>query len=123
MACKDVPLLQRCGETLFASRGYQFAFASRHFAEVVAPGAGKAAAMQTLSARYHVKPCNTFAAGDGMTDLPLLQAAGYAFAPVDAAEPVRAASDMQIPTCEEGGMAVAFDRALQLMTSLSPTVR
>jgi len=115
MACDDVDLLQACGEKIFIARGYRFAFASTHFAEVVASGAGKDRAMHKLVKHYRINPQNTFGAGDGMTDLPMLKASSFSFAPANAMPAVLAACDQIIPACEEGGMAVAFELALARM--------
>jgi len=88
-----------------------FAFSSTHFAEVVPAGAGKDNAMKALSELYDVPLSRFFAAGDGMTDLPMIELGGYSFAPVTAPKLILDKCGMIIPSCEEGGMETAFKYA------------
>ncbi len=115
MTCSDIPKLEECGATLFGDPGYHFAFASRHFVEVVAAGACKGSAVRTLAAKLGVPLSNTFAAGDAMTDLPMFQVCGRSFAVEGSPPALVEVSDYTIPPCAEGGMAQAFDTATALM--------
>lgn len=115
MAADDRQLLKRCGEEVFNTGHLQFAFSSTHFAEVFAEEAGKEIGLRLMAERYGIKIRNVFAAGDGITDLPMLQAAGYSFAPVNAAKAVLEACDMKIPPCEKDGMEKAFNTAIERM--------
>jgi len=107
----DREKLAQCGNTVFDRKYFHFEFASRHFAEIVASGTGKGNALKKLAEMYDVDMKNTFAAGDGMTDLPMLQNSGFSFAPEDASKELLNACDMIIPPCEQGGMEQAFKYA------------
>lgn len=111
LTCDDVNLLQQCGKQLFSSDEMTFAFSSTHFAEVVPAGAGKDNAMRALSELYDIPLSRFFAAGDGMTDLPMIELSSYSFAPVTAPKLILDKCDMIIPSCEEGGMETAFNYA------------
>ena len=111
LTCEDTELLRSCGETLFDQNVFAFAFASTHFAEVVARGADKGAAAHSLAEELGVAMEDTFAAGDAMTDFPLLRSCGYTFAPEDSARPLLEICDTIIPTCENSGMETAFQAA------------
>lgn len=115
MASPEPERLEALGKALFAGSQYHFAFASEHFAEVVNSGAEKGAAARRLAERLGVPMERTFAAGDAMTDYPLLTVCGYGFAPVDANRELLAIADSRIPICEEGGMELAFDEAIRVM--------
>lgn len=104
---------------LFPSDAFQFAFASRHFAEVVAAGAGKHAAMARLSERLDIPFSRFFAAGDGMTDLEMMRLSGVSYAPENALDPVRRAASRVVPPVEEGGMEAAFRHAANLICEVS----
>lgn len=52
-----------------------------------------------------------FAAGDSMTDLPMLKLAGTSFAPEDAMEAVKACCEHIVPSPVHGGMQKAFAMA------------
>ena len=110
----DPGYLSRCAAEVFDDR-YHFAFASRRFAEVVARGADKGAGARVVAEYLGVPMGRTFAAGDAMTDVPMLEACGYSFAPEDAPEGVRGRADETMPSCDADGMASAFDRAIAIM--------
>lgn len=116
LTSEDIPRLKECGETLFDRGQYHFAFASRHFAEVVAAGAGKGTAVRELARRLNIPMSNTFAAGDGMTDYPMLQACACSFAMTDAPKALHDICDYVLPSCAEGGMSRGFDIAVDRMT-------
>lgn len=115
LVSKNKTLLAQCGDEVFDDEYFNFEFASNHFAEVVASGTGKGRAFCFLADHYNVSLENTFAAGDGMTDLPMLLAAGFSFAPEDAAKNILEICDMKIPPCEQGGMEQAFNYANRIM--------
>lgn len=115
LVSKNKLLLAECGNEVFDKEFFHFEFASRHFTEIVASGTGKGNALHKLAQQYNVNIKNTFAAGDGMTDLPMLQAAGFSFAPEDASQSLLNICDMKIPPCEQGGMEQAFIYATKTM--------
>lgn len=115
MSSPDVSRLRECGEKVYGDPGLYFAFASRHFGEVVAAGADKGGAARRLAAKLGVPMTRTFAAGDAMTDYALFKACAFAFATADAPDDLMRACHAKIPLCEQGGMEHAFDRAVQLM--------
>ena len=111
LSCDDVETLHKCKEHLFSSDKVIFSFSSTHFAEVVAEGAGKDNAMKRLSEMYDVQLSSFFSAGDGMTDLPMMELSGYSFAPVTAPKTLLDSCDMIIPSPKEVGMEIAFNYA------------
>ncbi len=115
LVSEDAEALRECGEKLCSGPGFHFAFASRHFAEIVRTGADKGSAARRLADRLGVSMANTFAAGDAMTDYPLLAACGHGFATADAPEELRSLARHVIPVCEEGGLAEAFGKALEII--------
>ncbi len=86
----------------------RFSFASRHFVDIVSGETGKERAMEELARRLDVPLARCLCAGDGMTDLPMLERAGMAYVPENAPEAVRAAAGLVIPRAEAGGMSMAF---------------
>lgn len=113
-ATKDAAMLERCGE-VFNSEALNFAFSSKRFAEVFSAGSGKEKALFRMAEYFNVKIEHTFTAGDGMTDLPMLKASGFSFAPENAAKPVLDTCDMIVPACEDGGMEKALIAAIDIM--------
>ena len=110
--CSDDPgELETC-RACFPETSCNFAFASRHFVDIVAAGAGKGPAMAALSQRLGIPFSRFFCAGDGMTDLPMLRLAGVSYAPANALEPVRQVASLAVPDVAEGGMAQAFRHAI-----------
>ena len=108
--------LETC-RPFFPEETCQFAFSSRNFVDIVAAGAGKEAAMAALSRQLDIPLSRFFCAGDGMTDLPMLQLAGYSYAPANALEPVRQAVDRVVPDVADGGMEQAFRHAADFMNN------
>lgn len=95
------------GATLF-----QADFASRHFFEVVSHQAGKRQALERLCGDLGVAPCHVFVAGDGLTDLPMFEAAALSFAPEDAIPAVRDAADRLFPPAREDGIIRVFEQLM-----------
>ncbi len=112
----DPETLRECGAKFFNTQ-YHFAFASRRFAEIVAVGADKGAAAGMVAKMLDIPIEASFAAGDAGTDIPLLAACGYTFAPCDARQEVLEIVDHIIPSCDEGGIASAFYHALETMAA------
>lgn len=115
LSCDCSEKLYHCRDSLFLSNKYIFAFSSTHFAEVVPQGAGKDAAMKIMSQLFNVRLSNFFVAGNGMTDLPMMELGGYSFAPANSARPLLDICNMVVPPVEEGGMEKAFYTAYELM--------
>jgi Cof subfamily protein (haloacid dehalogenase superfamily) len=109
MLCDDDPgKLEECRAALFPRERFNASFGSRRFVDIVAAGAGKGQAMEWLAQFSSLPVSRFFAAGDGMTDLPMMKLAGYSYAPVTALDDVKAAADMVIPSATEGGITVAL---------------
>ncbi len=115
LTCDNVERLNQCKEDLFSTNNHVFSFSSTHFVEIVPKGAGKDNAMKVMAEMYKVQLFNFFVAGDGMTDLPMIEIAGYSFAPSSAPKYLLDACKIVIPTYKEGGMEKAFDYARTLM--------
>ena len=113
-ASEDVESLSKCGKECFSN--YKFAFASRHFAEAVSPESGKGTGLLDIAEICDVPAERFFFAGDAMTDLPAIELAGFSFAPSDAAKALLDVCTMTVPPCEEGGMELAFHKALSLIS-------
>lgn len=118
LTCDDVEMLRDCRERFFTSDKYLFEFSSTHFVEVVPESAGKDKAMRSISQLYNIDLSNFFVAGDGMTDLKMLQLGGYPFVPSDATQELldSCPDAIIIPPCELGGMEEAFTFARQLIS-------
>ena len=102
IAGDDIRELEALGREVFSGEEYKFAFASRHFTEVVSSRAGKDAAMKKLAEIMEIPVGEFFAAGDSMTDLPMLKLAGTSFAPEDAMEAVKACCGHIVPSPVHG---------------------
>ncbi len=83
----------------------QVSRSSPGFVEINALGVTKATALETLSAMRGVKRENTAALGDNLLDLDMIQWAGLGGCVSDGDKNVKAAADLIIPTCDEGGVA------------------
>lgn len=114
MCCDDADELAAC-EPLFPKDTCAFAFASRNFVDVVAAGCSKLDAMQALSTHLDIPYSRFFAAGDAMTDLPVLARASVSFAPANAMDEVKASVTHVVPDVKDGGMADAFTLAAELV--------
>lgn len=117
MCGDDIAELEHC-RRYFPAERCDFAFASRNFVDVVARGCSKVDAMAELSQRFALPFSRFFAAGDAMTDLPMLRLSGESFAPANACEAVREAVDRVVPHVGEGGMAEAFRAAARRLRNI-----
>lgn len=117
MCCDDADHLAAC-KAYFPDSFCDFAFASRNFVDVVAKGCSKVDTLRVLAEYTGVPLTSFFAAGDAMTDLPVMQLAGVSFAPENALETVKKAASYVVPDVKYGGMAQAFSIAADL---LNPT--
>lgn len=108
---EDPEILKDCRKRVFDEEGYKFEFSSTHFVEVVPDSAGKDNGAMRVIEYLGIKKPVIFAAGDGMTDIPIMQKADISFAPENAAEKVLQTVQFIVPTCEHGGMVDAFQIA------------
>jgi Cof subfamily protein (haloacid dehalogenase superfamily) len=111
---EDKEVLRHCYNTLFNDEGYKFEFSSRHFVEVVSDQAGKSKSAKRVIEALGYKNPIIFAAGDGMTDIPILEMADVSFAPVDAIEEVTKSALIIVESCLVGGMSKAFRIATEM---------
>lgn len=81
--------------------------------ELNTPGANKGAALAFLTHRLGIPRAQTLAIGDSSNDLSLLHAAGTAVAVANAADEIKAAADFIVPSCDEGGVALALEKAFE----------
>lgn len=116
MCCDDAERLADC-KVYFPDSFCEFAFASRNFVDIVAKGCSKVDALHALAAYAGVPISSFFAAGDAMTDLPVMQLAGISFAPKNAVERVKQAATYLVPDVRESGMARAFSIAADFLNS------
>ena len=87
-ACLEALYAALAGEGLLAH--YEAVFASPHMLELTAKGADKGAMLLRLGRQFGVRREDLCAVGDHRNDLPILKAAGRAFAPANAVAEVRA---------------------------------
>ena len=78
-------------------------------AEVLAKDADKGTALAKLASYLGVQPSDIFAAGDGISDIPMLAFAGCGAAMANADEAVKAAASFQAPSNNENGFAQALN--------------
>ena len=78
------------GEGLLRTTTRDLVFASPHMLELTAKGADKGAMLLRLGRQFGVRREDLCAVGDHRNDLPMLKAAGRAFAPANAVAEVRA---------------------------------
>lgn len=78
--------------------------------DVLAPGAGKAAALRFLAAAEGVSSDQIMAIGDNWNDLGMLEAAGFAVVMANAAPELRARGFAVTGSNDEEGVAQAIDR-------------
>lgn len=91
-----------------------FKFASRTFVEIVSSASGKDKGLAKLLDHLNIAPKNTGYAGDGHTDIPAMKLVGHSFAPEDAMEAVRDASQQLIPSPKRLGINDALLYMLDL---------
>lgn len=113
---EDEQQVRHCGQQCFGAC-CEVAPASRHFVEVVPPDAHKGQAVQVLSRLLGLERPQIFGAGDGMTDLPMLQQVGRAYAMSNSPEELRCCAHMVLPCVEDEGMVTAFLDAAATLTS------
>nr|WP_255526575.1 HAD family hydrolase [Saccharopolyspora sp. HNM0983] len=77
---------------------------------VVGAGITKASALEKLRTGFGIAPQDTFAAGDGDNDLPMLRWAAHGVAMGQAPAVVRAAADEVVAPVTADGAAAALDR-------------
>lgn len=92
-----------------------FAFSSKNFVDIVPKGAGKAEAIHRLSELCGIPLSDFHAAGDGMTDLPMLKLAGFSYAPQNALEEVKKSVSLIVPSVLEGGISEALYKSKKIM--------
>lgn len=72
--------------------------------------ANKGEALLALAAHLGVDRARTAAFGDGLNDLPMIEAAGIGIAMENGAEEVKAAAGQIVPSCDEDGVAEGIER-------------
>lgn len=90
--------------------------------EVTSSDVSKGSALKWMATHFGLLPQDIGAAGDSDNDLHMLQAAGVAVAPMNAARAVKRSADRVFPSCDEGGMAHAFRWLSELPAAPSPTL-
>lgn len=103
------PLMRALRETF--GDGFYVTTSSDRLVEVMPAGQSKAAAVDYLSARYHVPPEEIAAIGDQLNDLPMVARAGGKFAVANAEEELKSIARV-VPSAEENGVAAALQIAM-----------
>ena len=115
LTCEDPNLLQKCHDTIFTDSDFYFAFSGRRFAEVVAGHVNKAVMNAHLLNKLNIPLSRTFAAGDSMNDYQMMIECAYTFSPINSNSKILELCNETIPVCEEGGVAIAFEKAIKIM--------
>ena len=105
----DAALLERL-KTEFLSKGLSVAGAFTFNLEIMAPGAGKGRALQSLMKRYGISKHEVLALGDGANDISLLNAAGLPVAMGDGVDSVKRAARIIAPRADEDGAAQILEQ-------------
>ena len=111
----DSARLQEIAEKFLDPELCESAFASRRFIEITPKGVHKGTTMEIVAAHLGIPLDHFFAAGDAMTDIPILRKAGISFAPQDAPSAVKNACTHIIPRPEDAGMHEAFTLASKII--------
>lgn len=85
-------------------------FGDVDYVNVTHPLVSKGAALNELCRVLGISNAETFAAGDGANDIPLLEAAGIAIAMGNAVEGLKNVADVIAPTVDDDGLAWAIER-------------
>lgn len=93
---------------------FHFEFSGGVFAEVVSKKSGKFNALVKLLQIIDNDVNHVLYAGDGLTDLKMIQEADYSFAPENAHYKVLESCDLIIPSNKNGGMREAFKELMGL---------
>ncbi len=78
--------------------------------EINQKNANKGAALLALAEHLGIGHRQTIAFGDGLNDLPMIEAAGTGIAMVNGAEETRTAADWIAPICDEDGVAAGIEK-------------
>ncbi len=113
--CSDSTENLSACQSFFSENIAIFAFSSRNFVDIVPKGAGKAGAIRRLADFCNIPLSDFHAAGDGMTDLPMLKLAGFSYAPENALEEVKRNVSLIVPGVREGGLAKALNHSKKIM--------
>ena len=85
--------------------GYQANSAFPFNLEIMAPGAGKGAAVRWLTAHMGLNRDQVMGFGDYTNDLPMLENVGWPVAVDNAIDEVKRACRIIAPSCEDDGVA------------------
>jgi Cof subfamily protein (haloacid dehalogenase superfamily) len=88
------------------------AISGKWVVEISAAGVNKAAALKELAAEYGIDRADVVAFGDYPNDLPMLEWAGYSFAPANAHPDVLSQVDEVTESNDDDGVALAIERLL-----------
>ncbi len=104
---------RRLNGTLDAFRSEPF------FLEAVPCGIDKSNTLLWLMEYLDIKPAEVFAIGDGVRDVPMLQAAGFGVAVANALDSVKACADVITGSNDEDGVAQAIEQ--HFLSLVTPT--
>lgn len=99
-------LEERFSHRIYLARSYET------FLEVMAGGVSKGRGLEAALGYRGLRAGEVLAFGDEENDLPLFKAAGFAAAPANGKETVRAAADLVIGANSEDGVAAFLEEAL-----------
>jgi HAD superfamily hydrolase (TIGR01484 family) len=85
--------------------GVELTHSGAPYIEMSAAGVSKASALQELCERWGISSGSVAAVGDARNDLPMLEWAGTALCPSDAADPVRAVADRVLESNDDDAVA------------------
>ena len=111
-ASHDHPHLAECETLLQHALGAE-ALATRsqvYYLDVTHPQANKGEAVRALSRVMRIPVEDIMTIGDGINDIPMLEAAGFSVAMGNGSDIVKAAADVVTDDCEHDGFAKAVER-------------
>lgn len=94
------------------SRRAQVVQSHARFVELTNREVSKGHALLTLAEKYAIPRERTFAIGDNLNDVSMVEAAAIGVAMGNAAPEVKSIADWTVPTVQEAGLAVALERFL-----------
>jgi Cof subfamily protein (haloacid dehalogenase superfamily) len=97
-------MLERFGSSIYIAR------TTPTFLEIMSAGVSKARGLESVMRYRGLKPEEVIACGDEENDIPMFSAAGFAAAPSNAKEPVKAAADFIFGSNAEEGLAAYLEK-------------
>jgi len=115
LTCEDPDVLERLRGSIISPDLYEYTASGKKFYEISPKDADKGKTLLRLAGWMNLPEHHFFAAGDAATDLSMKESAELFFVPETAPADIRKLADIIIPGPLEGGMAQAFEQAIQFV--------